>query len=335
MTTLERKLRAGLRQLGVERRDPQATILVAVSGGADSTALLDALVRWRTDKGLPHPAGTLSLAHLNHLLRGEESDEDEQFVRAMAAKFGLKVTIAREAVPAHATGQNLEATARRLRYEFLERAARQCGALYVATAHTQDDQVETVLMRLLRGSGAAGLRGIRAQTRLASGVSLIRPLLTVTRIEVLAHCAQYELTFRNDSSNESRELMRNRVRHELLPMLKTFNPRVGEALLRTAAQAVEDDDLLRAHAAEFMAAQADGQTLQLRPFRELHPAVRRRVLRLWLEAARGDLRRIEAAHLMAAESLALNGEGGSYVELPGGSRVRRERGQLRFVPPTA
>lgn len=180
-----------------------------------------------------------------------------------------------------------------------------------------------------------GLRGIRAQTRLASGVSLIRPLLAVTRAEVLAHCAQYQLVFRNDSSNESRELTRNRVRHELLPTLRTFNPRVGEALLRTAAQAAEDDDFLRTRAAEFVAAHAGGQILRLTSFRELHPAVRRRVLRLWLEVARGDLRRIEAAHLTAVEALALNGKGGSYVEVPGRSRVRRERGQLRFVPPAA
>jgi tRNA(Ile)-lysidine synthase len=336
MTRLEKKLRASLRRLGVEKRDGQAKVLVAVSGGADSAALLDALARWRTGTGLPAASQTLLVAHLNHSLRGEESDADEEFVRATAAKLGLSTLIERAAVAAVAQAErrNLEATARALRYDFLERAARECGARYVTTAHTRDDQVETILLRLLRGSGAAGLRAIRRSLRLKSGAALIRPLLDVTRAEVLAHCAHYQLGFRHDSSNDSRDFTRNRVRHELLPLLATFNPRVGEALIRVASQAAEDDDFLSALAGGFMAVAAHGDVLELHLISDLPAALRRRVLRAWVKAARGNLRQLDAAHLHALDKLAVGGEGGSYVELPGGWRVRRERGRLRFLAGT-
>jgi tRNA(Ile)-lysidine synthase len=332
MTRLEKKLRASLRRFEVERRDEQAKVLVAVSGGTDSVALLDALARWRTGADLPAASRTLFVAHLNHSLRGEESDADEEFVRAAAEQLGLSALIERAAVAAAAQAgrRNLEATARSLRYEFLERAASECGARYVATAHTRDDQVETILLRLLRGSGAAGLRAIRPTFQLQSGASLIRPLLDVTRAEVLAHCAHYQLTFKHDSSNDSRDFTRNRVRHELLPLLRTFNPRAGEALIRAASRAAEDDDFLSALAGEFVAVAAHDDALELHLIADLHAALRRRVLRAWVEAARGDLRRIDAAHLLALDRLAAGGEGGSYVELPGGWRVRRERGRLRL-----
>jgi tRNA(Ile)-lysidine synthase len=332
MTRLEKKLRASLRLFGIEKRDGQAKVLVAVSGGADSTALLDALARWRTGARVPAASETLSVAHLNHLLRGKESDADEDFVRATAARFAVSAVIERAAVAASAQArrENLEATARALRYDFLERAAQQCGARYVATAHTFDDQVETILMRLLRGSGAAGLHAIHPSRQLASGPKLIRPLLGVTRAEVLAHCAHYQLDFRHDCSNESRDFTRNRVRHELLPLLRSFNPRVGEALIRAASQAAEDDDFLSALAAEFVAAAAHDDTLELHLIGDLHAALRRRVLRAWVGAARGSLRQIDAAHLRALDALAVGGEGGSYVELPGGWHVRRGRGRLHL-----
>src|SRR6185436_16223742 len=193
MTVLEKRLRANLRRL----RLGEQAVLVAVSGGADSTALLDALVRLRGRRGLP---GQIFAAHLNHLLRGEEADADEAFVREMAARLDVALIVEREPVAerARAEKRNLEAMARYLRYDFLRRAAQSCGARAIATAHTQDDQVETILMRLLRGSGADGLRGIHQVVELAADVQLIRPLLDVTRAEVLAHCEHYSLTFRTD-----------------------------------------------------------------------------------------------------------------------------------------
>jgi len=324
MTKLEKKLRASLRRLGISE---QTVVLVAVSGGADSTALLNALVRLRGRRGSPQ---RIFAAHLNHLLRGVESEADETFVREMAARCDVPILVEREAIAEHAQAEraNLEATARRLRYDFLRRAAQRCGAVALATAHTWDDQVETILMRLLRGSGPAGLRGIHQVVAGEPGLKLIRPLLGVTRAEVLEYCVSYGLGFRTDSSNFSSELTRNRVRHELLPLLRTFNPRFGAALIRTTEQIAEDEDYLSCVAEHLAITDGDGMSLNLGPLRAAHPAIRRRVLRSWLRTARGNLRRIEAVHLAALDRLATCSEGGRYVELPGGWHVTRKAQRL-------
>ena len=327
MTRLEQKLRASLQRLGL---GGEARLLVAVSGGADSTALLDALARRR------EPRGALAVAHLNHLLRGDESEADEQFVRELAARLGLGLAVARAPVAdrARAERANLEATARRLRYDFLRREAAALGTgAVVLTAHTRDDQAETLLMRLLRGSGAPGLRGIHETADLGGGVRLARPLLAVSRAEVLAHCGNYGLAFRTDATNFSPDLTRSRVRHELLPLLRTFNPRCDEALARAAVLLSEDEACLRDAAAALLAGADQGGALDLGALGGRPAALRRRALRLWLLAARGDLRRVGRAHLAALDALATSGQSGRAVELPGGWRAAREFGLLRLVPP--
>lgn len=326
MTKLEKKLRAALRRLSVAA---DATVVVAVSGGADSTALLDALARLRQRDGA---SGRLLVAHLNHQLRGAEADEDEQFVRALAARLGLPVFVERAAVAeeARAAKQNVEATARQLRYDFLRRVAEAGAAGYVLTAHTQDDQAETVLMRLLRGSGAEGLRGIAEVRALGDKVSLLRPLLDVTRAEVIEHCRQHGLTFRTDSSNLSAELTRNRVRHELLPLLRTFNPRADEALGRAAKLLAQDEDYLQSAATALLTASVQDEALDIPTLLHAPVALRRRALRLWLGAHLGSLRRIEAAHIAAIERL-LTSQSGRGVQLPGGGAVAREFDKLRFI----
>lgn len=326
MTKLEKKLRASLRQLGVHKQD---RILVAVSGGADSTALLDALVRWKKNE---HLSSNLFAAHLNHLLRGAESGADETFVREITRQLQVPVFIAQEDVAACASSEkkNLEATARRLRYDFLLRIAEQCQAHIIVTAHTQDDQVETLLMRLLRGTGAAGLRGIQENRELTLSLRLVRPMLEITKTEVLEHCERYQLSFRHDSSNESTEFTRNRIRHELVPLLQTFNPNFSGALVRTASQLSEDEAYLQIEAARLVNELVKEQLLNFKPLLGLPVALRRRVLRLWLEQSRGDLRRIGTAHLIALDDLIMRGEGGRYVELPGRWRVYRYRAQLNL-----
>ncbi len=324
MTKLEKKLRSSLRKLGVSKPD---RIVVAVSGGADSTALLDALARWKKNE-------PLFAAHLNHLLRGAESDADETFVREITRQLKVPVFIAQENVAACATHEkkNLEATARRLRYEFLQRTAEQCQANVIVTAHTHDDQVETLVMRLLRGTSAAGLHGIHTQIPLPNSVRLIRPLLEITRAEVIEHCERYQLNFRHDSSNDSEEFTRNRIRQKVLPLLQTFNPDFGATLIRTAFQLSEDDEYLQAETARLVEELAEDRSLNFEPLRKFHVAVRRRVLRHWIAQTRGDLRRIGTVHLMAVDNLMLRGEGGRYVELPGGWRVYRCRAQLKLQP---
>lgn len=324
MTKLEKKLRASLRRLEISKSD---RIVVAVSGGADSTALLDALARWKKSE-------SLFAAHLNHLLRGAESDADETFVREISRQLNVPVYIAQENVADCATKEkkNLEATARRLRYEFLRRVAEQCQASVIVTAHTHDDQVETILMRLLRGTSAAGLQGIHQKVSLQNSIQLMRPMLEITRAEVLEHCARYQVNFRHDSSNESHDFTRNRVRHELLPLLQTYNPDFGSVLVRTAAQLNEDDEYLQSEASRLVEELIEDQSLNFRPLLEFPAALRRRVLRLWLAKIRGNLRRISATHINALDNLIIKGEGGRFVELPEGGQVYRRRAQLKLQP---
>ena len=206
--------------------------VVAVSGGADSVALLRALA------DTPQSAG-LIVAHLNHQLRGADSDADAAFVAALCPQLPHVLESADIAGAANEAGDNLEAIARQLRYDFLARVARESGASWVATAHTRDDQAETVLHRLIRGSGLRGLRGIAASRELTPGVRLVRPLLTLSREEVIAYLRAIGQRWHEDETNRDTRFTRNRIRHELLPLLRSFNPAIDEVLSRTAAQAGE------------------------------------------------------------------------------------------------
>lgn len=215
--------------------------LVAVSGGPDSVALWRAL--------LPLFAGNgLVIAHLNHGLRGSESDGDEAFVRALHADLSrcsdsaLRLRCARidVAASARSAGESLETAARRIRYEWLTAVARDVEARWIATGHTADDQAETILHRLLRGTGLKGLCGIPARRDLAPGIQVVRPLLGVCRQDVLTYLGALHQEFREDSSNQNTDHTRNRIRHELLPHLKSaYNPSVVTVLCRLAAQAAE------------------------------------------------------------------------------------------------
>src|SRR5262245_3658531 len=325
MTKLEKKLRAALRRFGIGAQD---SIIAAVSGGADSVALLDALARFQRSEGRP---GSIIVAHLNHQLRGEESDEDETFVRDLAGRLNLQACTERIAVAerAEAEKQNLEAVARKSRYDFLLRVAEARGANVVFTAHTLDDQAETVLMRLIRGSVAEGLRGVHQVIVLNEGVKLIRPMLGISRAEVVGHCDRYGLAFRSDSSNFLVDFTRNRIRMELLPMLETFNPRVKESLARVSEFLTLDEDYLRGAASGYLAGTRAESGLNVKVLQEAPAAIRRRVLRLWLRDERGDLRRINVSHIEAIEKL-IGGPSGRRVELPGGA-VAREFDCLRFI----
>lgn len=326
LTCLDRKLKATLRRLGVTA---QSNIVVGVSGGADSMALLDALIRLRQRTGVP---GVITGAHVNHQLRGAASELDMQFVQnwAAARKVAVVTAIVDVAELAHASKRNLEAVGRETRYRHFQQVAIYAQAQFVCTAHTFDDQVETLLLRLLRGTGAAGLRGIHEVSDLAADVQLLRPLLNVTRAEVLAHCAQYSVEFRTDETNASEKFTRNRVRHTLLPLLRSFNPQIGVALTRTAAGLREDDECLQQQAAELLQQAEEGARLRLTPLKTSHPALHKRVLRLWLWRECGATGRTDAVHLEALSTLITRGQGGSVIELPGGWRVVREAAWLRL-----
>ena len=218
------------------------TVLLAVSGGPDSVALLRAMTTLKRGG-----AGRVLAAHVNHQLRAEQSDEDEAFVIGLCRQLNVPCEFHRAEIDrlTALAGDGLEAAAREIRYDFLRRAATRVGARYVVTAHTADDQAETILHRILRGTGIAGLSGI-SRARPLGPVTLIRPLLAVRRAEILRYLGDLQQPYRVDSSNDDTRLTRNRLRHELLPDLADrFNPAVVEALLRLGhlageAQAVVD-----------------------------------------------------------------------------------------------
>lgn len=213
----------------VQTHDLAGPGAVAVSGGADSVALLRVLVECRCD---------VTAAHFHHGLRGADADGDAVFVSDLAGKLGLRFVLGRADVAA--AGGNLEAVGRKLRYAWFE----SLGCDWIATGHTRDDQAETVLHRILRGTGVQGLRGIAAERPLGKS-RLVRPLLeSVSRADVLAFLESRNQPFRTDATNADPRFTRNRIRHELLPLLRSFNPNASAALARLAEQAEELDGFL-------------------------------------------------------------------------------------------
>jgi tRNA(Ile)-lysidine synthase len=253
---------------------PRDKILVAVSGGPDSVSLLDALAEL-------HP-NRLRIVHLNHRLRGKASDADEKFVRQLAKTYKIPVTVGRRDVKTLAKRRkmSIEEAARQARHEFFHRVARQTGVKIVALAHTADDQAETFLLRLLRGAGLRGLSAMDWKKKFGA-VTIVRPMLGVWRGEVERYIRERGLEFRIDRSNLSKQFARNRVRHELLPLLESkFNPRIREVLWRTAEIVREDDKCLTEIARGHIA-----RKMPMRRFLKLPKALQRRVLREWLGTA--------------------------------------------------
>jgi tRNA(Ile)-lysidine synthase len=253
--------------------------LVAVSGGPDSTALLRALQRLRP----PDAAGRLVVGHFNHRLRGDESDGDEAFVRELAARLDLRCEIGRADTENSVVS---EESAREARYAFLLKTAHEVGARWLAVAHTADDQAETILFRILRGTGLAGLCGMPRLRRLSEATTLIRPLLDARRSEVQDYLQAIGQSARIDSSNIDRRYTRNRLRYETLPQLENvFGPNVKEQLLRLGRQAEELTAPIRAQAQQLLdqAVQrtADGILLQPVPAETSRSVLREMFVELW------------------------------------------------------
>ncbi len=215
------------------------TVLVAVSGGADSVALLRAMVALKSGG-----RGRLCVAHLNHQLRGPESDQDEAFVRDLCEQLGVPCETDRARI-ANDQGDGLEAAARTSRYGFFRRTAERLGARYLVTAHSADDQAETILHRVVRGTGIAGLSGMARARPLGPAVTLIRPLLGLRRQQLVDYLDDLDQPYRRDSSNDDLRFTRNRIRHRLLPQLaEELNPGVADALVRLGQLAGEVQDVI-------------------------------------------------------------------------------------------
>ena len=286
-------------------------VLCAVSGGADSMCLLHLL--WsRGDL-------ELSAAHYEHGLRGEESLRDARFVEDFCRERGIPFVMEQGDAGAYARekGLGVEEAARELRYAFLEREAEKLHCDWIVTAHTADDNAETLLLNLCRGAGAAGLSGIPPRRG-----RILRPLLASTRAEIEAYLAENHVGHVEDSSNDSDAYRRNVLRHRVTPVLRELNPRFAEAAGRTAALLRRDEDCLSALAADFLQREYDGESLPLSALRSLHPALSSRVLRQLCPGSLGQ-EHVEAALRFCA------GEGLAYLDLPG-LRLRREQGRLFF-----
>ena len=303
---------------------------VAVSGGADSVCLLHILFelapRWNLH---------LSVLHLNHQLRGEESREHAGFVRALAEKFSLPFhlgeTDVRRAVCE--SGDNLEQAARKARQQFFLEHLRTGAVDRIATGHTRSDQAETVLFRFLRGSGTAGLAGIRPVT--AKG--LVRPLIEIDREEIEQYLREHHIAWREDSTNASRDFARNRIRHDVLPMLeREWNPAMRETLAHTADWALEEEAYWQAEtdrlASELLTLKPPALFVRTDQLNGLPVAAARRLVRRALEQVKGDLLAIDFRHIQAILALASQAEGDGRLQVPGVDVYRSFR-WMRMAPP--
>jgi len=318
----------------IDRHDllPRGGTVVGVSGGPDSVCLLHVLRALAPEYGVtPH------VAHLNHQLRGTDADEDATFVAQLAADWSLPCTIVARDVTAYAERERLaiEEAARQMRYGFLAEVAQQTGSNTIAVAHHADDQAESVLMHVIRGSGIAGLRGMRPKLDIRDlrlgiantqypipNIQLIRPLLYVTRADIEAYCAANELHPRFDVSNLDQTYFRNWLRHTVLPLLAQHNPGVRDVLCRTAEVAAADYELLRADMEHAWAQVARVSpaiiTFDLAGWRALPLALKRATVRQAIHQLRQHLRNINFVHVERAVDVAEHGTTGDRATLAEG-----------------
>lgn len=318
-------------------------LLVAFSGGADSRLLLELTAEWARTAGAP-----ITAAHLHHGIRGAEADRDEAFCRDTAAALGIPYVCRRVDIPARSaqSGRSLELEARDARYDFFEQIMKERGIPLLLTAHHADDQLETLLLRLLRGSGTHGLSGIPAVRSVPGGL-LLRPLLSATRQDILDACRERKLSFVTDSTNLQDGCRRNCLRHRIIPLLEDV---AGAGVpQRTATRLCdtvrEDDDYLTCEAARTLPSVMDPESgsLSVEALERLHPALAKRCILLAYDRARlassanGSPRSgehsIEAVHLQALTRLVRDVRQSAAVSLPGGWQGTVRSGQLVFLPP--
>lgn len=321
--TKSRLVRAVAHELEQARLRPGDLILLGVSGGPDSVALLHLLRELQ-----PAVHFRLAAAHLNHRLRGAESDRDEAFVRELCARLGVEVVVDRANDLERGTA-NIEERARNARYGFFTRTARRLAASHLATAHHADDQAETVMLRLLRGSGLAGLGaiapvgtiGLEGEPR---ALTVVRPLLRVRRSEILDYIKTIDAPFVSDSSNDYPEFLRNRIRSDLLPAIeRDYAPGLNRRLAALSDEMREVDDFLsRAADAELERRCRDGALL-LDGFAGLAPALAKALLRMYITGRMGSLRGISRRHIEQVHRLCIAGSPSASVALPGGWRAAR------------
>lgn len=305
-------------------------VLVALSGGCDSVGLLLCLSALKDPLKLK-----LFAAHVNHGIRGTEADRDETFVRALCARRGVPLAVYRENVPAEAalSGESEEEAGRRLRYRDLCEAAKAVGAKCIATAHHRDDQAETLLLNLIRGSGISGLAGMRLKRPVgdpSEGLTLIRPFLAVSRAEIEEYVRGKNESWCEDSTNGDEEYSRNRIRNSLIPEAEKLRPGAAKHIAAAAEKLRAAEDYLEEETErQYEACRQKDGSLRLSGLSELRPFLRQRVLARWL-TDKGGTKDVGEVHYAALENL-LPGDSGKSLDLPGGRRVLREQKTLRIL----
>ena len=301
-------------------------ILVAVSGGPDSLTLLLQLVSLKAEWGL-----TLHIAHLDHKLRSD-SGEDAVFVKKLGEKLKIPVTVKSVNLKLRHTKGSLEELGRDERLDFLINLARKIKAHKVALGHNLDDQAETVLMRLLRGTGLSGLGGISAKRKM-HGVTFIRPFLETRRKEIDRFLKNRGVKARVDSSNQEDVFLRNKIRHNLIPLLKQkYNPNIVEVLSNLAESVSYDYEYLDqvARASVILVRRGNSLRFNIKRLSKLHPAILRLKLRQGIACLQGNTRRISFQHIREIEALLNSRPENSIVDLPQGIAVQKVHNCLRF-----
>lgn len=295
-------------------------VVVGLSGGPDSSALLAVLAAVATELNLK-----LVAAHFNHGLRGKESDGDEAFSRKLAKKFGVTFRAGKMKKTGGVKGVSPEDYYRQQRYFFLNKVAADCGAKKIALGHNLQDQAETVLLNLLRGSGAEGLKGILPKR----DGNVIRPLIEVSRQEIMAYLDEHGLACRHDSSNKSKIYLRNRIRTELIPYLKKYNPKIEETLAQTAQILRTEDEFIRRHVADALDSpyiqKGQGRALLKTGFvNKLPQAVRWRLFKTLLTDFSPAKNGFSFVHVKALDDLSRGSEPGKRINLALRVEARRE-----------
>ena len=303
------------------------SVLVGVSGGPDSVALFHILSTLASKYFI-----RLGIAHLNHCLRSDESDRDARFVSGFAERYRVPFHLDKKNVRAYAASHKLsiEEAGRKVRYEYLTLVAERKGYDKIALGHHADDNAESVLMYLIRGSGLKGLSGIGP----VRGGKIIRPLIRQTRSEILKYLENYQIDYVTDTSNTDKQYLRNRIRHHLIPLLaRTYNPNIVDNLNRLSDIVRSDDRWIRRQIQPMIEKSVlkveEGRiTLSIPLLAGLHKAVQRRLLRCMIERVKGDLRRITYAHIEAIRNLAQTGPSDGRLDLPDRILITRNKEML-------
>lgn len=298
-------------------------VLVAFSGGADSTALLHMTVRHSRTHG-----GKVFAAHVNHMIRGEEADRDEQFCRRTADALGVPIFVCRRDVPAFAreSSQSVETAARQVRYEFFDKVMAENGITLLATAHNANDNLETQIFNLARGCGLDGMCGI-PETRPCDGGTVVRPILRMSRARILEYCREHKLEYVTDSTNTDTDYTRNKIRAEIIPALMEINASAVENASRLSASLREDALCIDSLAEWFLEEMNDDASFELEKILGSPPAVANRAIRaLYSHVSEGAS--LEYAHLSSIRKLCENAVTHSSLDLPCGIQARIENGRL-------